>query len=120
MSDILDRIVAVKREEISVARRARDLASLRRDAEALGGQRDFIASLRARIAAGGAAVIAEVKKASPSKGVLREDFVPAAIAASYARHGAAALSVLVDAYVVPLFNWLMVTSSVTASLASSR
>ena len=96
MSDILDRIVAVKREEISVARRARDLASLRRDAEALGGQRDFIASLRARIAAGGAAVIAEVKKASPSKGVLREDFVPAAIAASYARHGAAALSVLTD------------------------
>jgi indole-3-glycerol phosphate synthase len=96
MSDILDRIVAVKREEISVASRARDLASLRRDAEALGGQRDFIASLRARIAAGGAAVIAEVKKASPSKGVLREDFVPAAIAASYARHGAAALSVLTD------------------------
>ncbi|MBC7733267.1 MAG: indole-3-glycerol phosphate synthase TrpC, partial [Bacteriovorax sp.] len=96
MSDILDQIVAVKRDEISVARRHRDLASLRRDAEQLGGQRDFVAGLRGRIAGGGAAVIAEVKKASPSKGVLREDFVPQAIAESYERHGAAALSVLTD------------------------
>ncbi len=96
MSDILSRIVAVKREEISLARRARDLASLRRDAESLGGLRDFTASLRARIAAGQAGVIAEVKKASPSKGVLREHFVPAEIAASYQRHGAACLSVLTD------------------------
>jgi len=97
MSDILDRIVAVKRDEISAARRVRDLASLRRDAEGLGGQRDFVASLRGKVAGGGAAVIAEVKKASPSKGVLRERFVPAEIAASYERHGAAALSVLTDA-----------------------
>ena len=96
MSDILDQIVAVKRDEISLARRHRDLASLRRDAEQLGGQRDFVAGLRGRIAGGGAAVIAEVKKASPSKGVLREDFVPQAIAESYERHGAAALSVLTD------------------------
>ena len=96
MSDILDQIVAVKRDEISVARRHRDLASLRRDAEQLGGQRDFVAGLRGKIAGGGAAVIAEVKKASPSKGVLREDFVPQAIAESYERHGAAALSVLTD------------------------
>jgi indole-3-glycerol phosphate synthase len=97
MSDILDKIVAVKREEISLARRHRDLASLRRDAEQLGGQRDFVAGLRGKLASGGAAVIAEVKKASPSKGVLRENFVPEAIAESYERHGAAALSVLTDA-----------------------
>ena len=97
MSDILDKIVAVKREEISLARRHRDLASLRRDAEQLGGQRDFVAGLRGKLARGGAAVIAEVKKASPSKGVLRENFVPQAIAESYERHGAAALSVLTDA-----------------------
>ncbi len=98
MSDILDKIVAVKRDEISLARRKRDLASLRRDAESLGGQRDFAGALRAKIASGAAAVIAEVKRASPSKGVLREHFVPAEIAASYERHGAATLSVLTDAH----------------------
>ena len=96
-SDILRRIVAVKREEVSVGKRRRDHASLRRDAESLGGQRDFAAALRERVRAGNAAVIAEVKKASPSKGVLREVFVPAEIASSYARHGAATLSVLTDA-----------------------
>ena len=96
MSDILQRIVAVKREEIAAAQRVRDEASLRREAEALGGQRDFVGALRAKIAAGRAAVIAEVKKASPSKGVLREQFLPAEIAASYERGGAACLSVLTD------------------------
>ena len=96
MSDILARIVEVKREEIAAARRRRDLSSLRRDAEARTDVRDFEASLRGKIAAGRAAVIAEVKKASPSKGVLRENFVPAEIAASYERHGAACLSVLTD------------------------
>ena len=96
MSDILNQIVAVKRDEISLARRKRDLLSLRRDAESLGGQRDFIGSLRRKISAGSAGVIAEVKKASPSKGVLRERFEPGAIAESYAEHGAAALSVLTD------------------------
>jgi indole-3-glycerol phosphate synthase len=96
MSDILQKIIAVKREEIAAARRKRDPASLRRDAESLGGQRDFAGSLRGKIAAGHAGVIAEVKKASPSKGVLREHFVPAEIAASYAAHGAACLSVLTD------------------------
>jgi indole-3-glycerol phosphate synthase len=96
MSDILDKIVAVKRDEIRAARAHRDIASLRRDAESLGGQRDFVASVSGKIAAGHAAVIAEVKKASPSKGVLRENFVPSEIAASYAQHGAACLSVLTD------------------------
>ena len=96
MSDILDKIVAVKRDEISLARRQRDLASLRRDAESLGGQRDFIGALRRKIAAGAAGVIAEIKKASPSKGVLREHFVPGTIAESYAKDGAACLSVLTD------------------------
>jgi len=96
VSDILNKIVEVKREEISSARRKRDLASLRRDAEAMGGQRDFVGSLRQRIKAGKAGVIAEVKKASPSKGVLRADFRPAEIARSYAQHGAACLSVLTD------------------------
>ncbi|WP_298825940.1 indole-3-glycerol phosphate synthase TrpC [uncultured Piscinibacter sp.] len=96
MSDILDKIVAVKREEIAAARQARDEASLRREAEERGGQRDFVGALRAKITAGRAGVIAEVKKASPSKGVLREHFVPAEIAASYERAGAACLSVLTD------------------------
>ena len=96
MSDILDKIVAVKRDEISLARRKRDLASLRRDAESRGGQRDFVGAIRDKIAAGAAGVIAEVKKASPSKGVLRERFEPAGIAESYAEHGAACLSVLTD------------------------
>lgn len=96
MSDILDKIVAVKREEIAAASRQRDLASLRREAEARTDVRDFVAALRRKVDAGQAAVIAEVKKASPSKGVLREHFVPADIAKSYERHGAACLSVLTD------------------------
>ncbi len=96
-SDILNRIVEVKRQEIRAARARRDLASLRRDAESLGGVRDFVGAMRAKTSAGQAAVIAEIKKASPSKGVLREHFVPADIAESYERGGAACLSVLTDA-----------------------
>ncbi len=96
MSDILDRIVAVKREEVAAAKARRGVASWRAEAEARRDVRGFGAALRAKIAAGDAAVIAEVKKASPSKGVLREHFVPAEIAASYAQHGAACLSVLTD------------------------
>ena len=96
MNDILQRIIEVKRQELATARTQRDLASWRREAEALGGQRNFVAALRTKVQAGHAAVIAEVKKASPSKGVLRENFVPADIASSYAQHGAACLSVLTD------------------------
>ena len=95
--DILARIVTVKHEEIAHAKRRRDGASLRRDALARLPARNFAAALRAKVAAGGAAVIAEIKQASPSKGVLREDFRPADIAAAYQRAGAACLSVLTDA-----------------------
>jgi indole-3-glycerol phosphate synthase len=96
MSDILKRIVAVKHEEIQAARASCDLASLRREAESTGGLRDFVGAMRARIGQGHSAVIAEIKKASPSKGVLREHFVPAEIASSYESGGAACLSVLTD------------------------
>jgi indole-3-glycerol phosphate synthase len=96
MNDILQRIVAVKREEIAAARRARTVAEMRSDAASADAPRDFVAALRQKLAVGQAAVIAEIKKASPSKGVIREHFVPAEIAATYARHGAAALSVLTD------------------------
>jgi len=100
MSDILKKILDVKAEEVARAKRHQDLASLRRDVEsdtaARLDLRGFEAALRAKIGEGHAGVIAEVKKASPSKGVLREDFRPAEIAASYARHGAACLSVLTD------------------------
>ena len=96
MSDILNKIVAVKREEVAAGLKKKSLAAMRADAESRVLTRDFEGALRAKIAAGQAAVIAEVKKASPSKGVLREDFIPADIAQSYAEHGAACLSVLTD------------------------
>ncbi len=96
MSDVLQKILARKAEEVA-ERRARtpfaDVVARARDASPVRG---FAAALEAKIAAGHAAVIAEVKKASPSKGVLRADFRPADIAASYQRGGAACLSVLTD------------------------
>jgi indole-3-glycerol phosphate synthase len=97
MSDILKRIISVKHEEVAAAQRIAPLPALLETAQARRlDQRDFVGALRAKVAEGKAAVIAEVKKASPSKGVIREHFVPAEIAASYAEHGAACLSVLTD------------------------
>ncbi|HEX4882668.1 MAG TPA: indole-3-glycerol phosphate synthase TrpC [Casimicrobiaceae bacterium] len=96
MSDILDRILAKKSEEVIAAQVARPFAEVDAQARAQVAPRGFERALRARIAGGHAAVIAEIKRASPSKGVLREDFDAAAIAASYERAGAACLSVLTD------------------------
>jgi indole-3-glycerol phosphate synthase len=106
MTDILQKIVATKREEIAAALKKAPLAAVRADAESRVLTRDFVGALQAKMAAGQAAVIAEIKKASPSKGVLREDFIPADIAQSYAEGNgkpsasggvaAACLSVLTD------------------------
>lgn len=96
MSDILDKIVAVKHQEVAAAKKRKSLEAVRADAESRVLTRDFVDALRAKIAAGKPAVIAEIKKASPSKGVIREDFIPADIAQSYAEYGAACLSVLTD------------------------
>ena len=96
MADILQRILATKRDEISAARRAVPIEELERLAQAQPAARDFIAALQARNMGGAPAVIAEIKRASPSKGLLREDFDPALLAKSYEAGGAACLSVLTD------------------------
>lgn len=96
MSDILNTIVARKREEVSERRDRASLATLEQQTRALPPTRGFLASMRLRVDDDQAAVIAEIKKASPSKGVIRPDFRPAEIAASYQRGGAACLSVLTD------------------------
>ncbi len=96
MSDILDRILATKRQEVAHAQRERPLALLQKDLESAPPPRDFVGAIVDKIAAGRPAVIAEIKKASPSKGLLRADFRPAEIARTYQAHGAACLSVLTD------------------------
>jgi indole-3-glycerol phosphate synthase len=96
MSDILNQILAVKAEEVTAAKAARPLEAVIEAAASAPPVRDFVGAIRNRIAAGQPAVIAEIKKASPSKGIIRPDFHPAEIAASYERGGAACLSVLTD------------------------
>ncbi len=96
MADILNQIVEVKRQEVAAAKMRVPLEAMRDDALGRVLTRDFEGALRSRIAAGRSAVIAEIKKASPSKGLLRADFVPADIAQSYAEAGASCLSVLTD------------------------
>ncbi len=96
MSDILNRICAVKVDEVAAASALKSLSTIRAEAEAQPAGRDFVGALRGRIAAGSAAVISEIKKASPSRGVIREDFRPAEIARAYEQAGAACLSVLTD------------------------
>ncbi len=96
MSDILEKIVAVKLQEVAAAKTRKSLELVRADAESRVLTRDFVGAIRAKMAAGKPAVIAEIKKASPSKGIIREDFIPADIAQSYAEFGAACLSVLTD------------------------
>jgi len=96
MTDILQKIIAVKREEIAAGQAQKSLAALREEAAAQSAPRDFAGAIQAKVWHGGTAVIAEVKKASPSKGIIRADFRPDDIARSYAAHGAACLSVLTD------------------------
>ncbi|MDD5472416.1 MAG: indole-3-glycerol phosphate synthase TrpC, partial [Sideroxydans sp.] len=91
-----NKILAVKAQEVAAALSAKPLPVIRSEAQHAPPARDFVGAIRGKIAAGRAAVIAEIKKASPSKGVIREDFRPAEIAQSYAQHGAACLSVLTD------------------------
>ena len=97
MEDILERILATKREELAHAQSQRSLAEVRRDAEDRRDSRDFVAAIKNKLTRAQPAVIAEIKKASPSKGVLRPHYDPAAIAVGYATNGAACLSVLTDA-----------------------
>lgn len=96
MADILKRILAVKAEEVARSKRVTPPGAIREAAFAAPPPRDFVGAIRNKIASGQAAVIAEIKKASPSRGVLRESFDPSTIAASYGRHGAACLSILTD------------------------
>lgn len=97
MSDILNKIIATKETEVATAKVQKPLATVQAEAQSASPTRDFIGSIRAKIAHQQSAVIAEIKKASPSKGIIRADFQPAEIAKSYEQGGAACLSVLTDA-----------------------
>ena len=96
MSDILNKILATKKTEVAKSKAAISLDQLQKQAEAQGDPRDFVGSIFAKVSANKPAVIAEIKKASPSKGIIRADFNPAEIAKSYEKGGAACLSVLTD------------------------
>jgi indole-3-glycerol phosphate synthase len=96
MSDILNKIIATKHQEVAAAKAGKPMAQVEAEALAQAAPRDFVGAIRDKIAHGQPAVIAEIKKASPSKGVIRPDFQPDEIARSYAAHGAACLSVLTD------------------------